>query len=268
MSTRTLWYGRDRMGRRSLLAARGHDGDGDGVLLSSVSASEEAQAESSGQTIASAENQCPWSEVATSGIFSITLQYEPDAPSRGQPIPEVVLNSTSFSSPSSDTIEHTPPCITATVQHHPWPHVQMTHSLPPMLPSWLHAPPQSCEVLPSPRQETVGTLPPAPDKSAYQEVLAQFSRCLGDAVKRRVTTICQPTSQSPRVGILFSGGIDCTVLAALTHQFLPAGNILGLCTGCYVCHLLPAWMIVHGDCEWWIATSRALTVVIFLRRAH
>ncbi|KAI8335922.1 asparagine synthase-domain-containing protein [Chlamydoabsidia padenii] len=56
-----------------------------------------------------------------------------------------------------------------------------------------------------------------------EKAIQQFKSILGEAVKRRVADVPHlgSSASSPRVAILFSGGLDCICLAALAHQHLP-----------------------------------------------
>jgi asparagine synthetase B (glutamine-hydrolysing) len=56
---------------------------------------------------------------------------------------------------------------------------------------------------------------------------------LSNAVGVRVRSIPSPESGGARVGVLFSGGLDSVVLAALTHFHLPAGEPVDLLTVCF-----------------------------------
>ncbi|KAF9092062.1 hypothetical protein BGX29_010635 [Mortierella sp. GBA35] len=62
-----------------------------------------------------------------------------------------------------------------------------------------------------------------------KEAITGMIRVLGDSVQRRVQDI--PRTGLPhdaRVGILFSGGLDCLCLAALADRFLPEGEAIDL----------------------------------------
>lgn len=62
--------------------------------------------------------------------------------------------------------------------------------------------------------------------SAYMkeltETVSKLLSVLSRSVLKRVESIPNPTGpEYARVGVLFSGGIDCTILALLAHKFLP-----------------------------------------------
>lgn len=62
-----------------------------------------------------------------------------------------------------------------------------------------------------------------------KHAVSQLIETLGDSVRRRVQDI--PRTGMPhdaRVGILFSGGLDCLCLAALADRFLPEGEAIDL----------------------------------------
>ncbi|SAM05687.1 hypothetical protein [Absidia glauca] len=62
-----------------------------------------------------------------------------------------------------------------------------------------------------------------------EAAIQQFKHILGEAVKRRVADVPHlAASSSPRVAILFSGGLDCITLAALAHQHLPITESIDL----------------------------------------
>lgn len=70
-------------------------------------------------------------------------------------------------------------------------------------------------------------VPPMTDDMRH--AVAQLIEVLGDSVRRRVQDI--PRTGLPhdaRVGILFSGGLDCLCLAALADRFLPEGEAIDL----------------------------------------
>ncbi|KAG0310901.1 hypothetical protein BGZ99_010490 [Dissophora globulifera] len=72
-----------------------------------------------------------------------------------------------------------------------------------------------------------GIVPPITED--MKQGISDMIRVLGDSVKRRVQDI--PRTGLPheaRVGILFSGGLDCLCLAALADRFLPEGEAIDL----------------------------------------
>jgi asparagine synthetase B (glutamine-hydrolysing) len=65
--------------------------------------------------------------------------------------------------------------------------------------------------------------------TTFEQHVVQLQEALNEAVKRRVTEIASPEStETARVGVLFSGGIDCMVLAALAHEHLPSEEPIDL----------------------------------------
>lgn len=61
--------------------------------------------------------------------------------------------------------------------------------------------------------------------------LDTFSALLSESVARRVSHIRSAPAQQPddaHVAVLFSGGVDCTVLAALAHAHVPAAQAIDL----------------------------------------
>lgn len=62
--------------------------------------------------------------------------------------------------------------------------------------------------------------------------VTQLKRCLSQSLKPRVLDIPLPPNYSDehqvRVAVLFSGGLDCTVLARMTHDLLPTDQYIDL----------------------------------------
>ncbi|KAG1174484.1 hypothetical protein G6F70_008376 [Rhizopus microsporus] len=163
-ATKKLWFGRDCLGRRSLLIHR----QSDLLLLSSVGLVNEA-----------------WEELAANGIYCVDMTKEgPD-----------------------------------NIQLFPWSQTDL-----PLLPF-----PRLNAALPQ-HLKTVDNPQIAPVLDEQQEeIVVDFIRVLSDSVKSRVADIPHlKHSHSARVAILFSGGIDCTVLAALADRFLPASEAIDL----------------------------------------
>ncbi|KAF8307530.1 hypothetical protein DL93DRAFT_2064754, partial [Clavulina sp. PMI_390] len=76
------------------------------------------------------------------------------------------------------------------------------------------------------------TIPPAPDiasSAAASLVVDEFLARLEKAVGGRVKNIPpRGTSGQSRLALLFSGGIDCTIIAYLTHRFVPPNEAIDL----------------------------------------
>ncbi|ORY34239.1 asparagine synthase-domain-containing protein [Naematelia encephala] len=74
--------------------------------------------------------------------------------------------------------------------------------------------------------------PSLPDSTSAPEPsskdVSDFISNLAAAVSRRITNIPSPLPEQARAAVLFSGGIDCTVLAFLVHLALPPGEPIDL----------------------------------------
>ncbi|KAI9635713.1 putative cytoplasm protein [Dioszegia hungarica] len=71
------------------------------------------------------------------------------------------------------------------------------------------------------------TLPPSdsiPSETFARDEVEHFERELLAAVKSRIENIPAPEPGNARVAVLFSGGVDCTLLASMMHQCLPANE--------------------------------------------
>ncbi|KXJ91762.1 asparagine synthase-domain-containing protein [Microdochium bolleyi] len=176
---RRVYYGRDRLGRRSLLMHKVEGTDGDiAVSFSSIA----------GQPVSD------WAEVAADGLYSLKL----------------------------DAFE------TATAQ---FDHIPDRHS-------WLDAEPEANMV------SNIGSFNAATDKPGVSCTQApeapyvdELERQLMASLHLRVVDVPQPPCNphfldedavDTRVAILFSGGLDCTVLARLAHDLVPATQGLDL----------------------------------------
>ncbi|PWN28712.1 hypothetical protein BDZ90DRAFT_245491 [Jaminaea rosea] len=69
-----------------------------------------------------------------------------------------------------------------------------------------------------------------PTDSERQAALDSIQAALLESVRRRVTTVQGVTAQekAPPIAILFSGGLDCTILAYLAHQVVPESQGIDL----------------------------------------
>mmetsp|Transcript_95529 Transcript_95529/g.274045 ORF Transcript_95529/g.274045 Transcript_95529/m.274045 type:complete len:739 (+) Transcript_95529:58-2274(+) len=151
---RALFFGRDKLGRRSLVVARSASGD---VCVSSVAANPVDL----------------WSELPVTGLFALDLA--------------------DLSNPS--------------VRHMPWREAMHFEQ-----PWWWSA------------------TSPCPSLLQDGGASAAFARVLAAAVAIRVAGVAggEVLGGSSRVGLLFSGGLDSTVLAALAAEALPDGETVEL----------------------------------------
>jgi asparagine synthetase B (glutamine-hydrolysing) len=63
----------------------------------------------------------------------------------------------------------------------------------------------------------------------FEKVIEDFDKKLRRSVESRTLNIPAPSDLcQSRLGILFSGGIDCTTLAALAHDFIPRDEPIDL----------------------------------------
>ncbi|KAF8423401.1 asparagine synthase-domain-containing protein [Tirmania nivea] len=175
-----VWFGRDCLGRRSLLryqASVERDGH-DGVMVASVT---------------DGDKQKGWEEVEADGLYYIDLGESTHMDI--QRVPFLQQGET-----STNGID----------MQFPFPPLNRT--LPPFIP---------------PPLLTLGSRTPHELKALLQE-----------AVRLRVKHIYTPgqplhetddlEGRESRVGILFSGGLDCTILARLAHEVLPPHEAIDL----------------------------------------
>ncbi|RHZ09591.1 hypothetical protein DYB31_000810, partial [Aphanomyces astaci] len=174
VSTNTLFYGRDGLGRRSLVVHTPDDAKRSCFLLASVALNSQRDG---------------WEEVACTGVFSLDLNM-----------------------------------LGALPRLHPWPvrvvSVASPRCLPPLPPSVV----------------ALGTsfdADPFCDHADMMLAAKGLLQVLSAAVAKRVESIpTQEHADSARVGVLFSGGLDSVVLAALCHlHVLPTEpiDLLAIC---------------------------------------
>ncbi|KAI8629203.1 asparagine synthase-domain-containing protein [Xylariaceae sp. FL1651] len=158
-----VYYGRDRLGRRSLLVKS--TGETNSVAFSSV-----ADVPVVG-----------WEEVSSDGIWSMDL---------------TTLDSTSSRLAWQDRI----------TKH-----------------AWLQ--PSGIETVSSIGVFNNELPPPKHELDFHSPSLQTLRQKLVESLKLRVLDVPEPPNAAPdvdiRIAILFSGGLDCTVLARLTHDLLP-----------------------------------------------
>jgi len=178
--SQTLWFGRDRLGRRSLLL-RYEKGDDDDNVLKSLRIS----------SVLSVHDDEKYVVPTDKDRYKMI-------PSVWQAIPPIGLFGVRFKNDGS---------------LHGFIHVPRTSSL---LPS------SSAAVVVTTKKTTGETT----TKSSLSSCLEQTLR---DAVKRRALDI----SDSKGVAVLFSGGLDSAVIAAMLGQVLPKDNVVELINVCF-----------------------------------
>ncbi|OIW31646.1 hypothetical protein CONLIGDRAFT_571516 [Coniochaeta ligniaria NRRL 30616] len=174
--SKTLYFGRDRLGRRSLLIC--HDDTEGSLVISSVAETCDDK----------------WKEVEADGVYSVALHaglfsspYAP--PSRHEWLPETGAEFVSL------------PVVTVDVTS--------------LIGIFNTALPTGNAVL----------LSSSPAVSALRDQLTA-------SLSLRVLNIPEPpvngSTSNTRVAVLFSGGLDCTVLARLSHDLLPPDQAVDL----------------------------------------
>lgn len=64
--------------------------------------------------------------------------------------------------------------------------------------------------------------------SEMSELMQVFHKCMLQSVRIRTETVQRNGKHDARIAILFSGGLDCTILAALCHGFIPPSEPIDL----------------------------------------
>lgn len=179
-ATRQLWFGRDYIGRRSLLFSRSENG----FVLSSVGKRFEV-----------------WNQVPANGIYcfnleqhniichhwrSVTNPTQRKITSTGESLSDIS---------SSGCLLDTTILPFSTLYDYTFPDIEIK----------------------STAQETISALL---KNTEYLRFVEKFLVQLRLSVKKRVTNIPKKTKALGSLGILFSGGVDCSVLALLAHEFV------------------------------------------------
>jgi len=186
-----LYFGRDQLGRRSLLTTKTQSGD---IIISSV------------PDLGLSET---WEEVEANGLYYIDLrkQVNDSGNFAVDMVPFVTSNSAQISSISNyivflpvDNIKQ----LTDNNQESPFP--EINRELP---------------------------LPGAIRLSSDSQAVRALENLLLTSLRLRICNVRprernSSPSQEPNIGILFSGGLDCTLLARLSHSLLPASESIDL----------------------------------------
>jgi asparagine synthetase B (glutamine-hydrolysing) len=196
---RVLYTGRDRLGRRSLL----YSIDKESSCVEFASVADSSQGE--------------WKEIEADGIYAFSCSVE-DPSFENQNQQDSPFSNSSFP-----------------LQHHSWNGPEDDASVSIHKPSTLNL---RGEVLSSNLQLFVlgkfnkSTQDDGNTLSLQSPSVMALWHHLSESLKPRILNILSPPgteeSQKVRLAILFSGGLDCTVLARLAHDILPLGQEIDL----------------------------------------
>ncbi|KAI7898362.1 asparagine synthase-domain-containing protein [Cokeromyces recurvatus] len=190
-ATHKIYFGRDCLGRRSLLWYHPKNGP---FMLSSV-----------GKSNTEVKTDSVWEEVPAIGFFSIDLQSD--------------INDTTMKN-------SLPLACGIPIKLFPWKYDNELDSLETKRLSFPFSRINSAIPELSPIEKT--NVEPAID-SQMQKTIEEFISILGDSVQKRVADIPYlNTKGQARVAILFSGGLDCICLAALANKYLPMSESIDL----------------------------------------
>ncbi|KAL9548090.1 hypothetical protein MBANPS3_005850 [Mucor bainieri] len=197
-TTKKVYFGRDCLGRRSLLWLRSETG---AFMLSSVGRAKTHQDDKDG-----------WEEVPANGFYCVDLNVD-----------------TTHAGNEKET--ELPSACGFPLQLFPWAYVPNDDALDKLREGKLSFPfPRlnatlpDLEVIEAADEETE----PAIDQD-MKKAIAEFRSVLGESVKKRVADIPYlETKGQARAAILFSGGLDCICLAALANEYLPMSESIDL----------------------------------------
>lgn len=209
----SLWFGRDFFGRRSLL----WKGDGQRMTLTSVAACDVVS-----------HQRAVWKEVPAIGVYRIDLNMAAESGCVTLEVYPWHHHGNNLLSSCAETILESVPCGCKAVLNPsrlvlPAPVCPLNTSLPQSsddIEAHVSAKEQE------PKQLLANTKKP--------DEVKRFISILSEAVRRRVQ--CQPfpsdkltsTSSQASVAILFSGGLDSMILAALADRYIPAHQPIDL----------------------------------------
>jgi asparagine synthetase B (glutamine-hydrolysing) len=219
--SQTLYYGRDKQGRRSLLLSNKSYDPSDIpsavsnlTIMSSVSLLDNE--ETAKFHCSAALEALEWEELCTTGIFSIN-----------------------FSATSADSHQSV---------HHFWPHILQSNSkLPAKVNSQLCRShlvskdilqfPRVPAVLSAENQQAIASQRLITRETVYSlnltNIYEKFLHFLSLSVRRRVISAQKFDKFHSRIGILFSGGIDCTLLARLADLNCAENENIDLINCCF-----------------------------------
>lgn len=179
-----LYYGRDRLGRRSLLA-RTTDTS---LTLSSVS---DVSSSSS-----STAKHVPWVEVEADGIYVVDLNQDKPFASASSSDDAAALKGTTRYDWSDETAVDGDKIVSGLGRF-------------------------NMAAVPPPDEARL-TLDSSSVRQLREQLTASLRLRVLNVPRPPTPTLSGDTSTPTRIAVLFSGGLDCTVLARMTHDLLPA----------------------------------------------
>ncbi|KAF9427547.1 hypothetical protein BGZ76_002299 [Entomortierella beljakovae] len=199
--TSKIYFGRDCLGRRSLLWHGANNTDSERVtakqpfILTSVGYSSFRR------------DLLPLEEVPADGIYSLNLGLSSDSTIKRYP-----WLAATFGQPHPDGHEFSMQLPFGSVNDH----IPTDDELAEPFPEDITFDQAHPEVIPQVTDD-------------MSKAITDMIEILGDSVRRRVQDIPRTgLTHDARVGILFSGGLDCLCLAALADRFLPEGEAIDL----------------------------------------
>lgn len=204
-----LWFGRDFFGRRSLLWK--FDVESSALTLTSVAAR------------SSGPDHAAWQEVPAVGVFRIDLKAAAEAGSvTFEVYPWAREGNHLVSSCSETKFGSVPSGCRAVMNQSGLVLASPVFPLNTSLPETLH----ETESLPHPCLKDLEQLLASKQKP---DEVNRLIEVLSEAVRRRVQSLpSTPPSDPARVAVLFSGGVDSMILAALADRHIPAREPIDL----------------------------------------
>ncbi|KAJ2061406.1 hypothetical protein GGI17_003087 [Coemansia sp. S146] len=196
---RKLWFARDYLGRRSLLVNKSSPST---LLISSVADSSVASTggEECGEPRSPVNSNGGWLELPAQRIYCMDLGLATSAESFGS----FVEYQWSHSGENEDSGYLTLPFGQVTLE------------------------PSDADTAESgssdPTYYQLGDLAQFQHVGAWQPYIDGLEQALSESIRARVMSIPDQGAGVPRVGILFSGGVDCITIAALLARILPSSE--------------------------------------------
>ncbi|KAJ2609070.1 hypothetical protein EV177_004649 [Coemansia sp. RSA 1804] len=204
-----LWFARDYLGRRSLVTK--WVADTNSLLISSVADGTETDSE-----------HAKWTELPAQSIYCLDLAGSCSLASLA--VSESTAPFTQYSWRYESDIERP----TDASKDNPSAASQLVLPFGQVTPALLdNSPPP-----PSTNASIVG-LDGFPELAQWQPYIDGLERVLTESIRTRIESIplthgTDTDPKAPRVGILFSGGVDCIAIAALLTKILPRGEAIEL----------------------------------------